>query len=45
MRPALHMVNRLAVNRDRFRILELLDALGRQLRTVYLDRQLVEREM
>ena len=38
LRPALHMMNRLAVDRDRFRILEFLDFLGRQLRPVHRDR-------
>ena len=36
------MTQRLAVERFRFRILELLDVLLRQLRTVHLDRQLVQ---
>jgi hypothetical protein len=36
------MMNRVAINRDRFRILELLDILLHELRAVHLDRQLVE---
>src|SRR6266567_141840 len=36
--PALHMMDRLAVNRGRFGILELLDVLRRQLRAIHLER-------
>ena len=42
LRRALHVMNRLAVYCNGFRIFELLDVLGRQLRPVHLDRQLVE---
>jgi hypothetical protein len=38
----LQMMDRLAVNRARFGFLEFLDVLGRQLRPVHLNRQLVE---
>ena len=42
LRPALQVMNRLAVNRDRFRVLELFDIFFRELRPVHLDRQPVE---
>ena len=42
LRPALHVMQRLAVERDRFRILEVFNIFRLQLRPVYLDGQLVE---
>jgi hypothetical protein len=42
MRLALQVMNRLAVNRGRLRILELLYVLLRELGPVHLDRQLVK---
>ncbi len=42
LRRTLHMMQWLAVKCSRFRILELLDVLGRELRAVHLDRQLVK---
>src|SRR6516164_1613486 len=42
MRPALHTVQRCAIERLRFRILKLLDLLGRQLWTFNLQRDLAE---
>src|SRR5947208_4092260 len=42
VRFALQMMNRLTVNRRRFRILEFLDVFLRELRAIYLNRKLVE---
>jgi len=42
MRTALHVVDRIAVDRDRLLVFELLDILFRQLRPVHLDGQLVQ---
>src|SRR5215470_14593268 len=42
MRPALHTVQRATVERLRFRILEFLDVLRRQLRPIHFDGDLAE---